>query len=308
MTKRSEDVRSIFADNKDDDIESVVDTITSVDDISISIDNDDNNNDAGGDEKEEYDRNVHYCFGPKNNHYCSSVGIKVFLFVITVTILIVVSVVLVISCDHNNNNNNAGSNSIEVDGNGLGYGITIIPALEQDKGQHYDDDNRKVDENEDEDVHTDQEEVEKYNDFEEETTVTIENFFRDTIKPSSLSPVIAGATTTTATAAAARSRCTCVDDGRNEMICNDPIDNDVCFCNEDTDSSTGDNSSSTTVYCGTQIYPATVFSSDITYSHTFYAIDGCSCDDHTNNLLCDEYGKEQYCYCNMDGELRCEKL
>lgn len=92
----------------------------------------------------------------------------------------------------------------------------------------------------------------------------------------------------------------------NLLICEDPDDNQICFCNEDGN-----------VYCDKQIEPPapTPVSAPVviepaapaapTPAPTFRTIDGCFCDDFTNVLSCDHPLKEEYCFCNEDSNLRC---
>jgi hypothetical protein len=89
----------------------------------------------------------------------------------------------------------------------------------------------------------------------------------------------------------------------NLLICEDPDDKQICFCNEDGN-----------VYCDKKVpddiidepAPPVQELAELLLVAEIYTVDGCFCDDVTNVLSCDHPLKEEYCFCNEDGgSLRC---
>jgi hypothetical protein len=84
----------------------------------------------------------------------------------------------------------------------------------------------------------------------------------------------------------------------NLLICEDPDDKQICFCNEDGN-----------VYCDKKVpddiidepAPPVQELAELLLVAEIYTVDGCFCDDVTNVLSCDHPLKEEYCFCNEDG-------
>eukprot|EP00751_Fragilariopsis_kerguelensis_P040834 CAMPEP_0171002756 /NCGR_PEP_ID=MMETSP0736-20130129/16417_1 /TAXON_ID=186038 /ORGANISM="Fragilariopsis kerguelensis, Strain L26-C5" /LENGTH=303 /DNA_ID=CAMNT_0011431243 /DNA_START=205 /DNA_END=1116 /DNA_ORIENTATION=+ len=98
----------------------------------------------------------------------------------------------------------------------------------------------------------------------------------------------------------------CICDGKtNVLSCDDPDDEDQCFCNLDGNLICKELLKLPSTMMGIAVFK----SAPIDNKEQDESSNHCHCDDKMNVLLCDDDDSdaEEKCFCNIDGTLICEK-